>query len=543
MTFAEYNTDANFDNNESTLEELVRIGKSEGMTKDAIKAALSPKWQQSTKLSKFDDYYGEDIPAPTPFKEDAQIKAKATQNAINDVVKKQQSNIKGSDKDFINYNNSLADNVQKEEAQKAAENSKEHFDEINKIIDQSREGYKKIDDKMIANIPTFIWDRYKNGEFGKPGTSEAKNRLAYFVLNGFQNSLKVLSNGLMQMGGRSPMFADTTSDWEKFQSTNMAKGMENRWRKYEAETQGAIDLLKKQGTEEQDIMNGIAKIATNNKLQTVFNMMTENQKAHAIDVIIDIGDKIKNLKDDEVTNFLMGAFLSDKNFDGNDLLTAMGIKLGTDVLKSDEAQGIIEKVKTLVNNANSETDSKDTPTIQTAGVTIPGLKLGNGKEEDTKIPTPEEMTEGTIFEKKSYEGEGSKKKTSTFDLNIDDKTVEKYKNLITTKPEGIKTDLINVNTLDKFIADNPKMKVKDILKKSGVNDSILNTAKEVKKAAEQAEKDYKNTKDLEAFKARMNELGDYMNNLNEVCRRFGYADFLRDFDISRKVKRANNTKK
>jgi hypothetical protein len=41
MTFDEYNTDENFENDASSLEELVKIGKSEGKSKDAIRNSLS----------------------------------------------------------------------------------------------------------------------------------------------------------------------------------------------------------------------------------------------------------------------------------------------------------------------------------------------------------------------------------------------------------------------------------------------------------------------------------------------------------------------
>ena len=59
MTFAEYNTDDNYDNKngfESSLEELVKLGLAEGKTSDEIKSSLSPKWQKSKKIGEFDNY-------------------------------------------------------------------------------------------------------------------------------------------------------------------------------------------------------------------------------------------------------------------------------------------------------------------------------------------------------------------------------------------------------------------------------------------------------------------------------------------------------
>ena len=56
MTFAEYNTDENFDKDKSSLDELVKIGLTEGKTSDEIKNSLSPKWQNSKKIGEFDNY-------------------------------------------------------------------------------------------------------------------------------------------------------------------------------------------------------------------------------------------------------------------------------------------------------------------------------------------------------------------------------------------------------------------------------------------------------------------------------------------------------
>ena len=56
MTFDEYNTDENFDRNESSLDELVKLGLEEGKSSDEIKSSLSPKWQKSKKIGEFDNY-------------------------------------------------------------------------------------------------------------------------------------------------------------------------------------------------------------------------------------------------------------------------------------------------------------------------------------------------------------------------------------------------------------------------------------------------------------------------------------------------------
>ena len=89
MTFDEYNTDENFDNDKSSLEELVKKGKEEGKSKDEIRKALSPKWQKSSKINKFDEYYGEDLPKKKePSAKDAVgIKALKSINAAPEATK------------------------------------------------------------------------------------------------------------------------------------------------------------------------------------------------------------------------------------------------------------------------------------------------------------------------------------------------------------------------------------------------------------------------------------------------------------------------
>lgn len=329
MTFAEYNTDAIYDDNNSSLEELVKIGKNEGKTVEEIKASLSPKWQKSKYIDQIDNYYGskKEQKAPEP-----KAKVEATQNAAKAVVQKQKD-IKQSDEDYMNRNNAIANKAQETETQKAAEDANERFDAVFNDIEKLGHGYKKIDDHFLEQLPRSVFAHYKSGDFGEVGSKEAKQRLAGFIISQFGSSLKTLSNGLMQMGGRSPLFADTTSDWEKFQQTNLGKGMENRWRKYEAETQGAIDLLQKEGMDELDIRNGIAKIATNNRLQTAFNMMNENQKAYLIQLTEEIGDKIGSFDNEKLVNFLVGSAISGDKLTWQEAAEIAAAKFGKDLFK------------------------------------------------------------------------------------------------------------------------------------------------------------------------------------------------------------------
>lgn len=261
---------------------------------------------------------------------------------------KTSSNISDFDKKFLNDQTGVSDYQKNEEMEKQRKDEVSAWNDINNTIESSRNAFKNIDDHYIDQLPTFAAKRFFNGEFGDPKSNDAKLRLAHFMINGLQSKLKVASNLAMANAGKSPMFADTSSDYEKLQNTNLEQGLANRWNKYKQETDAAAELARKQGVEEQDIKNSLRKISANANMQSAFNMMTEKQKAYAIKVIAEIGDKIKNFNRDDVTNFLIGALVSDKNFNSNDLLAAMGVKLGTDVLDSDTAQTIIEKIKNSV---------------------------------------------------------------------------------------------------------------------------------------------------------------------------------------------------
>jgi hypothetical protein len=527
MTFAEYNTDDNF-RGDSNAMELVRLGKEEGKTKEEILASLSPLWAEDKKgnVKKAISYHFPETEKPKEEQKAPEPKAKveATQNAAKAVVQKQKD-IKQSDKNYLDQTNAIADDVQETETKKAKASEDDRYNATLDSMERLGKSFRKIDDHFLEQLPRSVFAHYKSGDFGKVGSKEAKQRLAGFIISQFGSSLKTLSNGLMQMGGRSPLFADTTSDWEKFQQTNLGKGMENRWRKYEAETQGAIDLLKKQHTDEQDIKNGIAKIATNNRLQTAFNMMNEKQKAYLINLTEEIGDKIGSFDNEKLVNFMIGAAISDTGLEWQEAAGIAVTKFGKDF-----ADGKFDdKLNDLKEGLGNTTDV-------TAGVgsAIVDALTNGGKTEKPDLPKPESKPFG-----KTYEGDTSREGTF-WGGKLDDKTMKKYSELQSKKPEGIATDLMSDEEIKAFLDANPDMKGGDVLKKSGINDKITQQAKELKKAVDQAEKDYKATKDFEAYKARVNELNDYFTELEEITRKFGYANFLLNYEgIHKAAKKVN----
>ena len=527
MTFAEYNTDDNF-RGDSNAMELVRLGKEEGKTKEEILASLSPLWAEDKKgnVKKAISYHFPETEKPKEEQKAPEPKAKveATQNAAKAVVQKQKD-IKQSDKNYLDQTNAIADDVQETETKKAKESEDERYNATLDSMERLGKSFRKIDDHFLEQLPRSVFAHYKSGDFGEVGSKEAKQRLAGFIISQFGSSLKTLSNGLMQMGGRSPLFADTTSDWEKFQQTNLGKGMENRWRKYEAETQGAIDLLQKEGMDELDIRNGIAKIATNNRLQTAFNMMNENQKAYLIQLTEEIGDKIGSFDNEKLVNFMIGAAISDTGLEWQEAAGIAITKFGKDF-----ADGKFDdKLNDLKEGLGDTTDV----TAGVGGAIVDALTSG-GKSEKPDLPKPESKPFG-----KTYEGDTSREGTF-WGGKLDDKTMKKYSELQSKKPEGITTDLMSDEEIKAFLDANPDMKGGDVLKKSGINDKITQQAKELKKAVDQAEKDYKATKDFETYKARVNELNDYFTELEEITRKFGYANFLLNYEgIHKAAKKVN----
>ena len=309
MTFAEYNTDANFDNDKSSLDELVKIGLSEGKTSDEIKNSLSPKWQKSKKIGEFDSYVSKystpKIEEQKPTEE--KVAEKVIEEAETPKEELPNSNIKQKDKNFLDKTNAIANEAEKQELENVESrreyNQKALYDEMT----NAQKSFKNIDDHMVEQLPTFMFRRYMNGEFGDPKGTDAKLRLAHFMLNGVQTALRRFSNGAALAAGKTPLYANEMSDYEQYQLKNLTEGMENRWNKYKQDTQNAIDLASKESMNEQEARLTVEQITRNKRLDTAWNMMNEKQKVYEMEVIKEIGDNIGNMDLNEVADFLTGA--------------------------------------------------------------------------------------------------------------------------------------------------------------------------------------------------------------------------------------------
>ena len=378
MTFAEYNTDDNYDNKngfESSLEELVKIGKSEGMTKDAIRSSLSPKWQKSSKLNKFDEYYGEET-KPT--------EEKVTEKVIENTDPKTSEKLDKETEGFMNKNNAIQNAQEDNEYERQKAELFKRWDAREENINKMTDSMRRIDDHMIDQLPTFMFKRYSNGEFGDPKSSDAKLRLAHFMINGLGTALSNMSHVIRKDG------VQEQSDAEKYQQTNLEQGLQNRWNKYKQETQSAIDLAKQGGMSEESITDSIATISSNNRLQSAFNQMNERQKVFALQVLGEIGNKMGNMNDAEFANTLIGMSAMGDSLDYKEAAGMLIYRFMKDPTKRDAAlselgllngggTNVIAGIGGSLLGGNSGTEGETGTTLEDGTKVDPG-KYMNSKE-------------------------------------------------------------------------------------------------------------------------------------------------------------------
>ena len=332
MTFDEYNTDDNFDKKESSLDELVKIGLKEGKTSDEIKSSLSPKWQKSKKINEFDSYVSKySTPKEEPKAEEKTAPKVEEMTQTTEALDKEEPeevnltapNLSKGDEKYIKDQRDRADNAEVRELNKINDRADYNYKKMYDSIARTSDAYKNIDDKLIAQLPIFMFRRYENGEFGDPKSEDAKLRLAYFAMNNVVSKLKSLANADAAYRGRGQIFADTESAYDKYQKTNLEQGLQNRWNKYKAETDNAIALASKETMSEQEARHAVEQLTRNQNMNTVWNTMNENQKLYAMEVTKKIGDYVGNMDISELGDFIAGAAYEGKM--DKDKVIAIGI--------------------------------------------------------------------------------------------------------------------------------------------------------------------------------------------------------------------------
>ena len=300
MTFAEYNTDENF-NKPSNAMELVRLGKEEGKTRDEIANSLSPLWKEDKKgnVKKALDYHFNTETAPKaegkPVEKKEEVKETVTDTST--------PTLTGSAKKYNDKQNTLAEVAKKEMLDDIKKDSSYNWQELYDSYTKRADAYKNVDDHFLEGLPTFIFRRYQNGEFGDPKGQDSKLRLAYFMINGvgtaLQNASSAIKGGQMQ-----------ESDYEKFKNSQMQNALQNRWEKNKADTEGAIKALEKEFGSEQDARLAAEQFTRDQKASVKWNMMNQNQKIDALRVTKEIGDMLGGMNTSEIANFIAGAALT-----------------------------------------------------------------------------------------------------------------------------------------------------------------------------------------------------------------------------------------
>lgn len=302
MTFAEYNTDENFDNNKSTADELIQLASKEGVKKEDLQ--LSPKWAEDKSgnvKNAIEKYYG--APKELPKAEENTALKTDTVKPL-PTMTETDTKIDSRDKNFADSQNSIADYQENKETTKQTKKEGSRWNTTLDRVAKSQNGFSNIEDSYLQSLPNFMIKDFLDDKFGDHTTKDAKIRLGYFLINGLQSQLKNASNVMSVTAGHSPMFSDTTSDYEKIRQTNLQQGLENRWNKNKQSTQTAIDLLKQEGMDEQDIQSTIAKVSANSRLQSALNMMNDEEKAYTLTVMSKLGERLNEMDSDELLNLL-----------------------------------------------------------------------------------------------------------------------------------------------------------------------------------------------------------------------------------------------
>lgn len=265
------------------------------------------------------------------------------------------SGIDNGDKEYLEKTNAIINEAEKQDAEQQKKLSEDAYNETFNRIMKAGESYKAIDDHMIEQLPTFMTRRYANGEFGDTSTpegkKEAKLRLAHFMINSLGTALSNMSHVINKDGQQEE------SDYEKYQRTNIEQGLENRWNKYKAETNNAIELLKNRGLTEEEIDDSRRKIASNQRLQTAFNMASANQKAYVLEVVQKIGDRIGDFSNEEFINYMVGLASTDPNFKAEEAATLAVMKFGKEgvnTIVNKIANGGVNDGKTDTNKASNK---------------------------------------------------------------------------------------------------------------------------------------------------------------------------------------------
>ena len=520
-TFDTYNTDEAYKDKGTTAKGLVAAYKKDNPegSKDDFYSKLNATWKEDKNgyvKAAVDEAFKETPKAEketvieTPKKEEATEKVTETapEEKKTEAPKAKTSTLSKGEKDYIKKQDEFADTALNTTLNDVEERRGYNWEQQYETARKAGEAFSRIDDKLVEQLPTFLLKRYQNGEFGdisddttpegKESKKNAQLRLAHFILNGVQSKLKNASNAAAIAAGRSPMFADTTSDYEKYQQSNLAKGMENRWKKYEAETENAIKLASKESMTEQEARLEAEKIANDKKMATKWNMMDARQKVDLMTIKKEIGKLVGNMDLSEIADFMTGEAIS------GDLSKDEAIAIGVAQLvkKSPEllaklpdgdiktailglfGGGSVESVIASLGGSDGNDETPENPDS-----IIDEKKTNNKMKNPTGNLKGYKALDGNTYDFNTFESKAGKEKLVSLITDLDDRfyngeinaeTYRKYREPLYNeigKHTGVKA-----STTDAALRANVEKKLKDLntnTKKGSVtvNDYKAETAK------------------------------------------------------------------
>ena len=210
-------------------------------------------------------------------------------------------------KDYFDKNEKIANDMENRILEGIKKRSNGNWQEAKSTIENLTDTYSNIDKKYINELPTFMYQRYKNGEFGDLNDPESKKnaqlRLAHFMINGIGTALSNASNVIK---GKEL----EQSDYEKYQNSNLEQGLDNRWKVNNAETEEVIKIANKEADNEQDARLTVQQLTRDNTMKAAWNALDQNQKLWSVNVAREIGKMVGDMDISELANFITGSAIS-----------------------------------------------------------------------------------------------------------------------------------------------------------------------------------------------------------------------------------------
>ena len=321
-TWDSYNTDEAYKDKGTTAKGLVAAYKKDNPngTAEDFYSKLNKTWAQDK-----DGYVKKAVDEAFTVETPKEEKKEEVKETVKETPKTEKATPVSDNRtqQYLNKQDEIAKNAKETALNDIKKDSASNWEELYNTQIRRAEANQNIDDHFIDQLPTFMLKRYTNGEFGDPKSKDAKLRLSYFLLNGVQNKLRQASNLAMANAGKSPQFADTTSEYEKYQNTNLQQGLENRWTKYKADTDAAIKLANKEADNEQDARISVEQLTRDKQANTRWNIMDQNQKLYSIEISREIGKLVGDMDISQLGNFITGAVMNGTM--DKDQIVAVGI--------------------------------------------------------------------------------------------------------------------------------------------------------------------------------------------------------------------------